>query len=540
MATSTPRPSPASLEQPGGERRLAVGVDPARRLVEHEQIGLGHGDGGDPEALALPAREIARMTARREREPEPLERGRRAHLVAADPERDLVDRGLAHEIAAGILREVRRAPDRASTVPASARAARRRSSRASSCRCRSRPSSATISPRLNAERDAAEHLRAVAVGEADGVEPDERRADACSAAAVVRLEPARVPRPRHREPRARLRDRRVEDDPSLLHHDHAIGDRERAVDALLGEDDGAPRLLDRGEERLGAVGVELGRRLVEQQELRLERERGGKADALQLPARELDRAPRREMRRADLGRAPRATRGQISSGATPRFSSPNATSFSTRVITTWSSGSWKTDATVPASSAGPCERVSSPPTSTRPGEAAAVEVRHEPRERAQERRLAAAGRAEQRDDLAVLELERDVAHRRHAAGVGEREPLDASLEPQPPPPRAATAPASATWSIHVQAGRGRASPRCARTRAPPSPRPGPSPVRASRRRAARAASRSPARRAARRRGRAPTPRSPAASRSRLGTRRVARATASAERRAKPAAETSRS
>ena len=44
------------------------------------------------------------------------------------------------------------------------------------------------------------------------------------------------------------------------------------------------------------------------------------------------------------------------------------------------------------------------------GEAAAVEVRHEPGERAQERRLAAAGGAEQRDDLARVELERDVAH----------------------------------------------------------------------------------------------------------------------------------
>ena len=107
------------------------------------------------------------------------------------------------------------------------------------------------------------------------------------------------------------------------------------------------------------------------------------------------------------------------------FSRPNATSFSTRVITTWFSGSWKTDETMPASSAGPCDARVQPADLDPAGEAATVEVRHEPRERAQERRLAAARGAEQRDDLARVELERDVAHRRHAARVGEREPLDA-------------------------------------------------------------------------------------------------------------------
>ena len=54
-------------------------------------------------------------------------------------------------------------------------------------------------------------------------------------------------------------------------------------------------------------------------------------------------------------------------------------------------------------------------------EAAAVEVRHEPGERPQQRRLAGAGGAEQRDDLAGLELERDAAQRRRRGRVGERE-----------------------------------------------------------------------------------------------------------------------
>ena len=46
------------------------------------------------------------------------------------------------------------------------------------------------------------------------------------------------------------------------------------------------------------------------------------------------------------------------------------------------------------------------------GEAAAVEVRHEAGERAQERRLSRPGRPEQTDELARLDLQRDVVQRR--------------------------------------------------------------------------------------------------------------------------------
>ena len=48
------------------------------------------------------------------------------------------------------------------------------------------------------------------------------------------------------------------------------------------------------------------------------------------------------------------------------FSRPKAISFATCAITIWSSGSWKTDATMPASWAGRASRVSSPPTTTLP------------------------------------------------------------------------------------------------------------------------------------------------------------------------------
>ena len=37
------------------------GIDPARRLVEDEQARLDDGDRGEPEPLALAAREVARM-----------------------------------------------------------------------------------------------------------------------------------------------------------------------------------------------------------------------------------------------------------------------------------------------------------------------------------------------------------------------------------------------------------------------------------------------------------------------------------------------
>ena len=105
------------------------------------------------------------------------------------------------------------------------------------------------------------------------------------------------------------------------------------------------------EERFGALRIELRRRLVEQQELRLERERGGEADALELAAGKLGDAPAGEVRRGRQLRVRAPTRDAILRGGVPTFSSPNATSAATRVSTTWSSGSWNTVATMPASSA---------------------------------------------------------------------------------------------------------------------------------------------------------------------------------------------
>ncbi len=61
-----------------------------------------------------------------------------------------------------------------------------------------------------------------------------------------------------------------------------------------------------------------------------------------------------------------------------------------------------------------------------PGEAAAVEVRHEPGERAHERRLPGPGAPDEEDDLARLELEVDAVERRPlGARVRERQLLGA-------------------------------------------------------------------------------------------------------------------
>ena len=308
-------PASACVEQPRGERRLAIGVDPARRLVEHEQIRLRDRDGRDAEPLALAAREIAGMTVTsRTSRPNALERRCRALLVPADAERDLVDRGLADEVPAGILGEVGRPSVARRPCPASARAGRRRSSPASSCRCRWRLR-ARRSRRDGRRATAAENVRAVAVGEADAVEPDER---------LPRLprpgpDRARSSRPRSGAVRTPSHARASATGASRTTRPSSIMITRSAIASARStrcsrEDDGAARLLDRSQERRGAGGVELGRRLVEEQELRLRaraRRRGRRAAAHRPRARP-SALPRDAP--APTSASAASTRGQISSG----------------------------------------------------------------------------------------------------------------------------------------------------------------------------------------------------------------------------------
>ncbi len=127
----------------------------------------------------------------------------------------------------------------------------------------------------------------------------------------------------------------------------------------------APSPSTAREEHLGRIGIELRRRLVEQEQRGPQRQRRGEADPLELAAGELGRPPTDEMQRVHRRERLLDAPG-ISSGGVPTFSRPKATSFSTLAITTCSSGSWKTVATVPARSAGRARRVSCPATTTRP------------------------------------------------------------------------------------------------------------------------------------------------------------------------------
>src|SRR4051794_9190462 len=89
------------------------------------------------------------------------------------------------------------------------------------------------------------------------------------------------------KPGHRLVARRVEQHAAGVHEDDAMRVLERPRRTLLRDDDRAADAVEEVEERFGGVGVELRRRLVEEQEPRPQRERGCEADALELSAREL-------------------------------------------------------------------------------------------------------------------------------------------------------------------------------------------------------------------------------------------------------------
>ncbi len=220
------------------------------------------------------------------------------------------------------------------------------------------------------------------------------------------------------EPGDRVVARGVEEYAAALEEDHPVDMGEHHGRPVLGEDDGgagAERVL---EERLGAVGVELRGRLVQQEQARFQRERRGQADALELAAGQLGHPALREMLGAD-----RRERGTHARGDCARR---------------------RGDVLEPERDLGldPPEHDlilgilehgrHRPRELCRPGatrvaardldpslEAAAVEPRHEAGERTQKRRLARAGRAEQQDDLARLDREAHSVQRRPGRGVRE-------------------------------------------------------------------------------------------------------------------------
>ena len=86
---------------------------------------------------------------------------------------------------------------------------------------------------------------------------------------------------------------------AVREHEHAIRERREQLEILLDDEDRDAAVAQRAEgarELRGGLGIELRGGLVEYEQRRVERERGGERHALQLAARELAREPQRERR----------------------------------------------------------------------------------------------------------------------------------------------------------------------------------------------------------------------------------------------------
>ena len=105
--------------------------------------------------------------------------------------------------------------------------------------------------------------------------------------------------------------RQIVDDDAVAHEDHAVGELERELRPLFRDDDGAALCARELEDRARSVRIELRRRLVEQQQLGLERERRSETDALQLTARELRDRPLGEVLGADGLQGPERPRHDL-------------------------------------------------------------------------------------------------------------------------------------------------------------------------------------------------------------------------------------
>ena len=209
-----------------------------------------------------------------------------------------------------------------------------------------------------------------------------------------------------------------------LEEEHAVAGAQHAIGALLRHDHRRSCRAGKLDRLLGALRVELRGRLVEQQQLWLQRQHRREADALELAAGELGHAPLGEMRGTNGGEPlghPRADvrrrRADVLQPERDLGGHAREHDLVLRVLEERRDGSRQVSRPraprVVAAHLDPA------------GEAAAVEVRHEAGQRPQQRGLATTGGTEQRYDLSRLELERDVVQRRVLGlRVGERQLLD--------------------------------------------------------------------------------------------------------------------
>src|SRR3989441_7311355 len=279
------RPRGCLSAQQRRELGLAHRVHPARRLVEGEQVGLGHEHRREREPLALAGGEVARVPVL---EPVQADGGAGApRPLEVGAERDLLVDTLAHQVAAGILREV-------GSAPGALDAALRRLEQAGGELGEGRLPRAV---RPNQDHYlAAPQLEIGRAHTAGDRGARQLRDDLPGSDPGQTLRWIRIGRPRRGQ---------LVDEPPFSEEDGAIAELERPGRALLGDQHRRPPLArERArelQEVVGSVRIELRGGLVEQQQPRLERERRGEADALELAARELDDQPLREVAGADPG-----------------------------------------------------------------------------------------------------------------------------------------------------------------------------------------------------------------------------------------------
>ena len=83
------------LDEPRGELQLALGIEAARRLVEHEQVRFGHRDGGDARAARARRSRGRAGDARRPAEPDASSSAPARPVSPRNCEGDLVEHRLA-------------------------------------------------------------------------------------------------------------------------------------------------------------------------------------------------------------------------------------------------------------------------------------------------------------------------------------------------------------------------------------------------------------------------------------------------------------
>ncbi len=216
----------------------------------------------------------------------------------------------------------------------------------------------------------------------------------------------------------------VEHDAPRVEEEDAIGSRQRARRPLLGDEHGARQARDQLEERVGSRGVELRRRLVEQEQLRPQREGRGERHALKLARGQLRDRALRQVLGADLRERlldARPDLGRVDPGVLePERDLVRDPAHHDLVLDVLEDG---------RDDPGKLGRTRlarvDPADDHTTAEDAAVEVRHQAGEGAEQRRLARARSAEHQHVLAVLELERDVVeHGGSFRLVREAQPLD--------------------------------------------------------------------------------------------------------------------